>query len=611
MLDPVTQETSLPLFAPGDLARLAAPDWSRGVGLREAAKETAPIRVVDPVARASGLRGKTLNGFQEAREGRYGPDALHMAHQTESLVVQVTNKFTDLISKEGFSFSCKDKSAHEYLETRLLYLGRCTGISFRALLKETARDFVGYGNAYWAKVYDKKQALTVGGRRLRAAIEFHRDENRGVIIGFFRIDPRTLIPRYAQNTGRHNGWIQKAVNKPDKTFRLDEVVHFAYQRPAGEVLGVSLHRPVIDDIRTARDMEEYAFKLMEKMLFPITQHIIPAKGDDQYGLAEDVDQAAYSHQSVAPDGVIVTPFGHEIKMIGAAGEALDPVPMLEYMLRRLYMGEGVSGTIMGTEDSSAGTSDVLTTQIHDRVKSFQQDIEEVVNLHVFPELLLEAGYSATCASLVYAEIEHEARIRLENHAANMYTNGLWTETEARAVSDKNPVTATERKNLHLTTSQIPLIKAETDIATDAAKEQADHLHVQNKDLATHTHKLGKDALAHQHDQLRKTSDHDAAVQKDLVASGVSPSAKQQVQLAKTQAQISSAPAKTAKPTVRRSSSSNARQQSGARGAVASANNPSNQHGSRGAARASATPAAGHASQRKAKSSSVPPSVKGA
>jgi len=133
-------------------------------------------------------------------------------------------------------------------------------------------------------------------------------------------------------------------------------VHFVYQRPAGEVLGVSMWRPVIDDLR---DQEEYAIKLMEKMLFPILRHMVPARGDDQYGLAEDVDQAAFSHQTIAPDGILVTPPSHELKMIGAAGESLNPTPQLDYMLHLAYLGAGVSGTIMGTEDSSAAFARTL------------------------------------------------------------------------------------------------------------------------------------------------------------------------------------------------------------------------------------------------------------
>lgn len=596
-------------YNPHELARHAAPDWSRGIGLREAARETNPIRVIDPVARATGLRGKG-DFNQQYRDNRYGPAAITLAHRTESLISQVTNKFTDLINKEGFAFRGNDVAEVKYLEARLMFLSRCTGTSFRALIKETSRDLIGQGNAYWIKVYDKKTNLTVGGRFLKPATQVHADPDRGVITGYFRIDPRTIQPRYTKSTGRHNGWLQKATNQTDKSFRLDEVVHFAYQKPAGEVNGISLHQPVLDDLRTLRDMEEYAFKLQEKMLFPILHHEVPARGDDQFGLAEDVDQAAYSHQTISPDGILVTPPGHILKMLGAAGEALDPVPMLEYMLRRLFLGEGVSGTIMGTEDSSAGTSDVLTTQIHDRVKSFQQDIEEVLNLHVFPELMVEGQFSAMSCWLIFAEIEHEARIRLENHSANMYTNGVWTETESRAVSDKNPITTAERKNLHLATSQIPLMKAEADINTSATKDTAEHGHGLDKDLANHNHKLSKDAIQHQHNLNKDAVEHQTKTAKDLVASGVSPTAKQQIQLARISSQTAASKALVSKPAVRSSSSLNRSTSTGAQGTVANRNNPSNQHGARGAARASSTPAAGHASQRKAKSSTISPSVKG-
>jgi len=545
------------------LTSQAAPVWARSLGISEAQHTSSSpiVRVLDPTPRSVGV-GRTNNRL--IKESAYSADVIHLAHLTESIIREVTNKYTDLISKPGFEFVTKDKKAAEFIHERLLWISRSAEpmISFKALLKETSRDYVGQGNAFWVKVYaNPKDSLVIGGKKLTSVQRFSAPE-RGPLTGYFRVDPRVISPRYNNQTGRHNGWIQKTTNQKEVTFRLDEIIHFAYQRPAGEVLGVSMHRASLDDIRALRDQEEYAIKLMEKMLFPVLHHQLPATGDDQYGLAEDMDQAVSGHQTMSPDGILITPHGHELKMIGAAGQALDPTPQLKYMMQRVFMGEGVSGTIMGQDATSAGTSDVLTTQIHNRVKSFQEDIEETVNLHLIMELLMEAGFKGSCLRLVFGEIEIENQIRLENHATNQFTNNMWTEDEARGICRRSPLSAAERRGLYVNMVEIPRAQTEADIQTAASKEVSQYANNLDKSLATHASKLSQDP------NLERAPS-------TIVKATPSPLKR-------------SKPDPTPKVVVSKASP--------AQNAAANKNNPANQHGSRGSSRASKTPAAGHASK---------------
>lgn len=600
------------LFSEGKQSHLMrlAPSWTRetfnGTESSSNHRTSTPIKVIDGTHKLT-MTGRSGSKFTStSRFDQYGPRVIFMAHQTESIVAQATNKFTDLINKKSFSIKSVNKDVAKYILARFKFIGRCVKpmLSINALLKELSRDYVAYGNAYLIKVYNKnEQILWVDGKRLQSAVQIHGEPERGVVSGYFRIDPRTIEPRFHKTSGKHIGWVEKVEGHKDKNLNLEEVIHFAYQKPAGDVLGISMHKPILDDIRALRDQEEYAIKLFEKMLFPIIHHQVPKQGDDLYGTSEDVDQAAYGYSGIAPDGILITPPGHEIKMIGAAGEALNPVPQLTYMMQRVFMGEGLSSTIMGIESSSAGTSDVLTTQMHDRVKSFQQDLEEVINLHIIYELLVEAGYDVSkeeeSAYLEYNEIEDEARIREENHSANLFTNGIINEDEARETCQKNPFGSKERKGKQIYTDKFPVMQEESRLANEAANDAADKTHAQAKELALHTHKISKDAQS-----------HDANIQKDLVASGVSPSAKQQTAMANSKTRSDIAKSQTPRPAVRKSTTSVNAKSTGAKRALASKVDPSNQHGSRGVARASSQPAAGIASKRRPRSASISPSVKG-
>ena len=93
------------------------------------------------------------------------------------------------------------------------------------------------------------------------------------------------------------------------------------------------------------------------------------------------------------DGGIVTPERHEIKVIGAEGEAIKAGEYLKYFEARVFTGLGVSATMMGRGDTAnRSTADNMTSEMHDRIKAFQEVLSTFVNEFMIQELLLEAGY---------------------------------------------------------------------------------------------------------------------------------------------------------------------------------------------------------------------------
>lgn len=515
---------------------------------------------------------------------------IQKAHEAESLLSQATDKYTDLINKESFSLRCTETEPKEYIQARFYYISATTGTPIESLFKETSRDLVQYGNSFLIKGRISKETgnIRIAGRDIVSATIIHGIKNAQPIGGYFRADPLNFHPVYHPDTGRLESWQQKVFGKEPKNFSLEQVIHFAYKPPAGQIMGVPLCSPVLDDLMNLRDVEDYATKLIFKHLFPLLHHEVPDHTGTGLGTDEDVKQAVANYAGMAPDGMLITPPGHKISVV-EAGQGIDPAPYIKHLMQRVLMGLGLSEAIMGLGSAAAGMSDMLTAQMHDRVKSFQQDMERMINLKVILELLMEGGFDPIRrkedrVELEFDEIEIEDVIRRENHMGNMFGIGGVTEDEFRHALHRNPLTTSDRKNKQIYTDKIPVlvaqlkaqassqievIQAQGKVAEDAASKAA----AANKDLATHQGKIAKDSETHK-----------SAVASTGTSKSVPTASLRVPKLASKATSKGLNPLKTASG-------------GSAHGTVASKDNPSNQHGQRGAPRVSSSPAAGIASKK--------------
>ena len=572
------------------LARLA-PQWKHAIVQSEASSSSS--------RELPSLKNPLLSGeVHQQRQWmfpRTDDGELHTiarAHKAESLLSQATDKYTDLINKEGYSLRCTEIEPQEYIEARFYYISATTLNPIESTIKETSRDIVQYGNAFLvkARVSRKTGPMRIGGRKVSSAKSLHGKDNLQPIGGYYRADPLTFYPVYNQDTGRLEKWQQKVPGKEPKDFKLEQVIHFPYKPPAGKVMGIPLYAPVLDDLRMLRDVEEYIVKLLFKHLFPLLHHEVPDLSGTGLGTDEDVKQAVANYAGMAPDGMLITPPGHKIKVV-EAGQGIDASPYLKHLLQRVLMGLGLSEAIMGLGSAAVGMSDMLTAQMHDRVKSFQQDMERLINLRIILELLIEGGFDPIRkkedrVALEFDEIEIEDVIRRENHMGSMFGMGGITEDEYRHTMRKNPFKLEERKGKQIYTDKLPVIIAQIEAQKESQieiikeqgklqKEAAKDAAAATKDAATHAASLDKNKETH------KTS---LATTGKPAASASSTASLRAPKLAAKGTNNGLNPTKTASG-------------GSPQGAVDSKDNPKNQHGSRGAPRVSQSPAAGAASKK--------------
>jgi hypothetical protein len=344
-----------------------------------------------------------------------------------------------------------------------------TDKEWNRLVTETVQDYVKYSNALWVK------------KRMKPPVEVTDLPQKGAmgqtlpVLGYFRVDPKRMKPVLSKSGRQLIGWEftpEGGQGKPKRFARAD-VVHFAFNVQAGKIWGTPSLAPVLDDIRAYRQCEEYVIKLLYKHLNPYFHHKVPDNAQDGFGRQEDVDAAYAAHSVIAPDGMIITPPGHEITVIGAESHALRGEGYIQQMRERVYAGLGVNQLVMGESDgSSVGSADAMTVTMHNRAKLLQRSLAEALTMRVLYELLLEGGFDPLSLDdvtrWVFDEIETETKIKLENHYNQLYMNHGITETEFRRAVGRKPVQDEQRDEMYLNRVAIPLEQAKAEAKIDAA-----------------------------------------------------------------------------------------------------------------------------------------------
>jgi hypothetical protein len=184
---------------------------------------------------------------------------------------------------------------------------------------------------------------------------------------------------------------------------------------------------------------------------------------------------------IAPDGMIITPPGHEIQYLGAESKALRGEGYMKLLLNRVYGGLGVNGIVMGEGNTaSAASADAMTVTMHNKAKFYQRQLQLMFTEFVLYELLLEGGWDpllpADNVRWLFNEIETEALLKRENHAMQLWTNNGLTLDEFRRAIGKKPLPEGDEQKLYVYVAKIPEIEAKGMIPgplpdADGAKKQ--------------------------------------------------------------------------------------------------------------------------------------------
>jgi len=277
------------------------------------------------------------------------------------------------------------------------------------------------------------------------------------IAGYFILNP-TTVEILRDEHGTITKYKQEVPGVGDPVeFDPNDIIHIYYKKDRGKAFGQPFILPVLDDIRALREAEESVLRLLYRHLFPLYQYKVGIAEPGFEADEKEIDNVRNQIENMPSDGGIVTPERHEIKVIGADGEAIDAKDYLEHFEKRVFTGLGVSSTVMGRGDTAnRSTADNMTKEMHDRIKAFQEVLSTFLNEFMIQELLLEAGYDPlenpeSEVKFQFREIDTELKIKKENHAVYKYEHNAITEDEMRQEIGMDPITDRAKMHINLVT----------------------------------------------------------------------------------------------------------------------------------------------------------------
>jgi hypothetical protein len=405
-----------------------------------------------------GLADNGRAGSDEFESPEWNFDEITAAYGVSSYCRQALDKYIELMFKEGYVFTGPNPEVVDYIRKRFRIMAIATGIPVSQFFIEMAEDLVKYANVFIVKARQKNnKGLQMQGKNLAGV------SGKTPIAGYFLLNPTTItIQRDEHGTVKKYRQEMPGVSEPIE-FNPEDIIHIYYKRDRGKAFGQPFVWPVLDDIRALREAEESVLRLLYRHLFPLYQYKVGIPQPGYEADEEEILAVRSMIESMPTDGGIVTPERHEIKVIGAEGEAIKAGEYLKYFEARVFTGLGVSATMMGRGDTAnRSTADNMTSEMHDRIKAFQEVLSTFVNEFMIQELLLEAGYDPLeneehRVFFRFNEIDTELKIKKENHAVYKYEHNAISEDEMRAEIGLDPVT--DRAKMYMNTVQIPLAQA--------------------------------------------------------------------------------------------------------------------------------------------------------
>jgi hypothetical protein len=369
-----------------------------------------------------------------------------MCLSTESIFRRTVDKYVELIWRNGYKLVSKDTKALEYIRHRIKQISISTRTPFDTFLKDIAQQLVTYSNCFIERVRSSSTKIVVGGATKLPAI------------GFYVIDATSM--KVAKNQHGRVIRYRQEVETQEETpeWVAEDIVHIVRCREPGLTFGTPMVAPVIDDMRALRRMEENVEMLVFNYAMPLYQYKV---GDLDHP-ADDIAirQAEYTLRDKPADGLLVTPYYHQVSAVGAEGRAIRMEGYLDYFRDRIFSGLGTSAVALGLGGgSNRSTSEVLERSMHGTVKDIQDTIKLYIQDYIFDDLLLDGGFSIdneeNRVQMFFPEIDIDTKIKLENHSLNMYHGNMLGLTESREIFGKDPMSEEQYLDTYLFNVDLP------------------------------------------------------------------------------------------------------------------------------------------------------------
>lgn len=354
----------------------------------------------------------------------------------DSYIRQGVDKYVDQLFKGGYELYSKNEQAAQYIRLRLSFIAESTQTPTDVLLSDIAEDVVKYSNCFVAKVRANDPAMLPPGVTITGL------NDKDPIAGYFCINA-TMVKIKRDKVGVVNGYQQEDEGGSTTVkFKPEDIIHFFYKKEKGNAFGTPFLWPVLDDVRALRQSEENVLKMMHRNIHPF--YHVAVGSEESPATDQEIDKVESQLNSMEVNGGIVT--SERVKILPIASDAvINAEPYLAYLENRIFSGMGIPAILFGRGDTSnRSTGDNMTSEMADRIKAIQKNIEATINEFLIKELLLEGGYDPIMnpddlVEFRFKENDMDSMIKFENHVIYKFEHNVITEDETRALLNLDPI----------------------------------------------------------------------------------------------------------------------------------------------------------------------------
>lgn len=412
------------------------------------------------LAFVTGAGGNSLNF-----EGPEGLDfeEIEKAYLTDSYIRAAVDKYVDFMFKAGWDITGKNPNSVEYIKLRLAAMEQATQTPSDQLFLDIAEELIKYHNAFIVK------ARASGSYAFPPGVRVSPLDGKKPVAGYY-ILPTATITIARDKNGTIKRYQQDIAGGETIEFKPEDIIHIYVDKQPGRAFGFPFLWEVLDDVKLLRQMEELVDRMIYKNIFPLMVYQVGLEQEGFQASDEEVNEVRDMLGELTMDGGIVLPERHNIKVIGAEGQALDVQQYLNYFENRVFTGLGVSPTIMGRGDTSnRSTSDNMDVMFKDRIKAYQKIASIFINNFMITELLTEGGFDPVLrpedrVDFRFREIDFDSKIKEENHVIQKFTQNAITHDELRTYLGLDPVTDEGRLYFNMITGALQAQAAQEKIA---------------------------------------------------------------------------------------------------------------------------------------------------
>lgn len=448
----------------------------------ESTLDASPAKVSNKIKKATLSQTPGISTFIRSKWNSFvRPDIdfklIEKAVYTDSYLSRAINKYVDLLWKNGYNVKTTSPEVFKYIRQRMVLHTFATGEPFDQFLERLSRELITYHNVLvYIRRFDPSEIGPLGkaiGRKISPL-----DSEKYPAVGYELI-PVTSIEVKADSKNNIEKWLQKSPNS-DKEYDKNQVIHIKKGNWAGKLWGDPFVRPVVDDIKAYRQIEEDSIIIAHQMVEP---KIVYKVGDTSMPITiqelddNDIDEAAASLQYALENGAIVIPGSHSVDVLNTKN-AQDISNYMTSLRSRIFGGLGLSPVHFGEAGgANRSVTDRLDVQLYDAVKSYQRTISQYITFFIFAEWLMEAGFDTDFsleddedwAIMEFEEIDTDSMIQKQNHNTSLWVQDGITHDEYRKTLGKLPITAEQESRLY--SDMIGRINAKYQKEVDKSKSQ--------------------------------------------------------------------------------------------------------------------------------------------